>query len=277
MNSAFWLCSGSCHQWFTITSGTITLTTVPGSRRVAPHLLEHRPGQVAERRLHDVQRDLEPGVEPRGLELVRRLGVEVEVDRPGDAGVERLRVVHRADREVVHAGQEHQRHGAVRDQRLRVDPAHALVRDHDGHVGDHHVRDPQQRRLEPHEVRPSQHVGGQSPTRRARARPGSRRRAGRDPSTRWSGGRSPVRLPAPAAASGGAPAPAKRRPCLRELGGTEAPRGERPQRARAERPDVAERLGDRGVDVADQQHDVGLSRSRPTRSVPRCTAERTHV
>ena len=31
MNSAFWLCSGSCHQWLTMTSGTITLTTVPGS------------------------------------------------------------------------------------------------------------------------------------------------------------------------------------------------------------------------------------------------------
>ena len=96
-----------------------------GPLGVAAHLLEHRDRQVAERRLDDVERHALDDVEPVLADRERGLGVEIEVDRPGHRGVERARVVHRAHRDVVHRREEHEGHGALRDQRLASGPRRA--------------------------------------------------------------------------------------------------------------------------------------------------------
>ena len=67
-NSAFWLCRGRCRHATHDELGDDHVDHRVGARGVPADLVQHRTGEVAERRLHDVERDLQARVEPPLLE-----------------------------------------------------------------------------------------------------------------------------------------------------------------------------------------------------------------
>ena len=129
-----------------------------GIGREPPHLLEHRPREIAERRLDDVERDRHAALAPLLLHPVRGLGVQIEVDRTGRRRLERERVVHRSRGGVVHAGDEDERDHSLRDQRTAVHADRPAMLDRDGHVGHDDVLLAQQPGLQAHESGPPKQV-----------------------------------------------------------------------------------------------------------------------
>ena len=139
-----------------------TITRVPGFDGEATDLLEHRPGKVPERRLDDVERD--PHTASSTHDSWIRLassGIELEVHGPRLRGLERLGVVHRALRRVVHGSRRRRARRSAPGSGAGPASGSARPGDDDGDVGHHDVGLPQQAGLQPNELGPADEVAEQ--------------------------------------------------------------------------------------------------------------------